>query len=191
MTTSMRACVPPILALSLLATAPARADDWQRKLDAGEILVYPGRAESELVLKAVIDAPPRRVWELVSRCDRYPQTMARVKAARMISRKGQEVICEVTVDMPIPFSDLTAVTRAIHEERGDHFARRWQLLRGDYKVNRGSWELAPFAGQTGRTLVVYHVHAVPNVSVPRWIRDAAQRRSLPDMIRKLRKLAGS
>lgn len=187
----MRALLPTVLlSLSLLAPTPLRAEDWHGRLDGGEILVYPGAAESELVLKAVINAPPRRVWELVSRCDRYSQTMARVKAARMISRKGPEVICEVTVDMPIPFSDLTAVTRAIHEERGGRFARRWQLLRGDYKVNRGSWELAPFAGNAQRTLVVYHVHAVPNVSVPRWIRDAAQRRSLPDMIKKLRKLAG-
>jgi len=39
-------------------------------------------------------------------------------------------------------------------------------------------------------VVVYRVHARPNVSLPRWIRESAQRRSLPEMIRKLRKLAG-
>jgi ribosome-associated toxin RatA of RatAB toxin-antitoxin module len=182
----------PVVAFSLLIASPALGDDWQRKLESGEILVYPapGGAEGELVLKAVVDAAPRRVWDLVSRCDRYAETMSRVKSGRLLSRKGKEVICEVTVDMPIPFSDLTAVTRAIHEERGDRFSRRWQLLRGDYKANRGSWALEPFAGNPRRTLVVYRIHAVPNVSLPRWIRDSAQRRSLPEMIRKLRRLAG-
>jgi ribosome-associated toxin RatA of RatAB toxin-antitoxin module len=179
------------VALALASASPVLADDWQRKLAGGEILVYSTAVAGELELKAVIEAAPRRVWELVSRCDRYAQTMARVKAARLISRKGQEVICEVTVDMPFPLSDLTAVTRAIHEERGDRFARRWQLLRGDYRVNRGSWELAPFAGNARRTLVVYRVHAVPKVSLPRWVTVAAQRRSLPDMIKRLRTLAGA
>lgn len=180
-----------VIALLILSVGPASgaADRWSRALSRGEILVD-GRAD-EVVVKAVVDAPPQRVWDLVSRCGRYTRTMERIKAARELSRDAGRVVCRVTVDMPFPYADLTATTRAIHSEDPGHqrFSRRWDQIQGDYKVNRGSWELRPFNGDRGRTLVIYRVEAVPKAWVPDWIRQKAQRRSLPQMIKKLRRLA--
>jgi len=177
------------LASLLLLAGPAMARDrWQRSLDRGEILVYTRSAARgpEVVVKAVIDAAPERVWRLVSQCNHYRQTMLRIKAAREISRRDSEVICRVTVDMPFPYSDLTATTRAIHRAGPEQYSRRWELINGDYKVNRGSWVLTPYRGDRRRTLVVYRAQAVPKAWVPDWIRRKAQQSSLPDLIRHLR-----
>jgi hypothetical protein len=40
-------------------------------------------------------------------------------------------------------------------------------------------------------MVIYQVQALPKVWIPGWIRDKAQRSSLPDMIRRLHTLARS
>ena len=181
----------PLIVITILTALTAGADGadrWQRALDRGEILVH-ARDGGEVVVKAVINAAPRKVWALVSRCDRYPGTMPRITAARELSRQKGRVVCRVTVDMPFPYSDLTATTRVIHRESTDRFSRRWKLMHGDYKVNRGSWELSPYRGDAGRTLVIYKVRAVPKAWIPDWIRRKAQKASLPKMIRQLRKLS--
>lgn len=191
----MRRTLTASLVVTTLIAAPAAAEGrWSQALDRGEILVY-SRAPSkgstpEVVVKAVIDAPPQRVWDLVSRCGSYVRTMPRIKAAHELSRKENRVVCRVTVDMPFPYSDLTATTRVTHRTypRGRGFSRRWELVKGDYRVNRGSWELRPFKGDPRRTFVVYRAQAVPKAWIPGWIRRTAQKRSLPEMIRRLRRL---
>jgi ribosome-associated toxin RatA of RatAB toxin-antitoxin module len=180
-----------LLALSPSARggSPPKEED---ALDRGEILVtsHPVAGSAPLVeMKAVIEAPPSKVWAVVSQCARYPKTMPRIKAAEQLSAKGKEVICRVTVDMPFPYSDLTATTRAIHEVGDGRYSRRWELISGDYRVNRGSWQLTTFRGSPGRTLAVYRVQALPKVWIPGWIRDKAQRSSLPDMMRSLRRFS--
>jgi len=180
-----------LAALLVLVAAPARAADrWEQALARGEILVHREGA-AEVVVKAVVDAAPQRVWALVSRCGRYTTTMERIKAARELSREAGQVVCRVTVDMPFPYSDLTATTRAVHAEDRERqrFSRRWNQIEGDYRVNRGSWELRPFNGDRRRTLVIYRAEAVPRAWVPDWIREKAQRRSLPRMIERIRRLA--
>jgi hypothetical protein len=63
-------------------------------------------------------------------------------------------------------------------------SRTWHLKSGDYKVNDGSWELKPL--DKGGTLVTYTVHAEPNSSVPDWIREAAQKKTLPELFERVK-----
>jgi len=90
--------------------------------------------------------------------------------------------------MPFPYSDMTATTRVVHRVAGGRWSRRWTLIHGDYTVNSGSWLLRPFRGDANRTLVVYRAHAAPRAWVPGWIRERAQKKTLPEMILKLRRL---
>lgn len=187
---TLRAALALVISCTVGGADAAQPGDLERALARGEILVDSRAASGtpEVVVRAVIDAAPKRVWELVSHCARYPSTMPRIKAAREVSRQGKVVVCRVTVDMPFPYSDLTAVTRAIHETSDGRYSRRWELIEGDYRVNRGAWELAPFRGDPGRTLAVYRVQALPKAWIPAWVREKAQRRSLPEMMRNLRRL---
>ncbi len=182
-----------IAVLALAAPAPAAATDWMAKLDRGEIIVYSREVRNsstrEVVVKAVIDAPPQKVWPLISRCNDFTRTMPRVKKSKEISRKGNVMVCTTTVDMPFPYSDLTATIKAVHTLRKGYWKRRWDYIRGDYRKYEGSWVLTHFKGSKTRTLLAYRAHAKPKAWVPDWIRRMAQKRSLPNMIKKFRRLA--
>ena len=181
-----------ILLVVALVPLPAAAGDWVARLDRGEIFVYTRHVRNsstqEIVVKAVINATPSRVWRLISRCNDFPRTMPRIKASRELSRKGNRVVCRTTVDMPFPYADLSSTVTAVHSVGKGRWVRRWDQIRGDYRKYQGSWVLTHFQGQQARTLLVYRAHVKPRAWIPDWIRRAAQKRSLPDMIKKFRKL---
>lgn len=170
----------------------ALADRWTAKLDAGEVLVYTrkiaGSAEPETVMKAVIDAPPRRVFNLLADCDAYTRTMPRIAAAKRLKKTASSDVCRVTVDMPFPYSDATSTCESRYKVSKTKLVRRWRLLSGDYQRNEGSWTLTPFKGDPERTLAVYRTVTVPKAWVPAWIRRAATKRMLPKTIARFRKV---
>jgi ribosome-associated toxin RatA of RatAB toxin-antitoxin module len=187
----MRTNVAPWLAAAvLLASAPASAQSEEARLEKGEVVVttraVKGSDTPETIGKAVIEAPPVKVWNIINKCGDYVRTMPRIKASKELSRQGSKVVCRVTVAMPAPYSDLTATTEAAHTESASRYARVWKMIEGDYKVNQGSWVLTPFKGEAKRTLAVYTVHAEPKAWVPAWIRKKAQQKSLPEMMDRLR-----
>lgn len=182
----------PIIAILLLALPTlALADNAKDRLGAGEIIVKTsevgGSATPKLRAMAVIDAAPEKIWPIIDQCANYPTTMVRIAAAEELSRKGTKVRCRVTVDMPFPLSDLTAVTEATHTVKpGELWERKWKLEEGDYKINSGSWRLVPFNDEKTRTLVVYEVLADPKMSIPDGIKKAAQKKSIPELLEHLR-----
>jgi ribosome-associated toxin RatA of RatAB toxin-antitoxin module len=167
------------------------ADDLSARLDAGEIIVsseaVPGSDVPRAKMKAVIDAPPHKVWAIVEKCGDYSKTMPRIAASKELWRDGGTVVCEVTVDMPFPLTNLTSRTQAtLTVEPGVRYERRWKLLSGDYRVNEGYWRLEPFAGDPERTLASYELYADPKIAVPQSFINSAQQKSLPKSVLGLR-----
>jgi ribosome-associated toxin RatA of RatAB toxin-antitoxin module len=137
-----------------------------------------------ITAKAVLSQPPEKVWKLISDCTKYKGRMSRVVAARLVKKEGNKHTCEVTVEMPFPFSNLTATTEAIHEESAEGMSRRWKLVKGDYKRNEGSWEIKPVDGGK-KSEVTYTLHVEPNITLPNSIIEAAQKKSIPDLFVRL------
>lgn len=162
-----------------------------KALDKGEVLSkvveVKGHDVPAIEGKIAINTPPHIVWEVVSNCDRYGERLHKVRAARLLEKKGGEFLCEVEVELPFPLSNLKAVTRARHEASEGRYARVWSLVRGDYRFNEGSWHLSAFEGDPKRTLVLYRVHADPTVSIPAALRRKAQSRAVPDLLERVRK----
>lgn len=179
-----------IVIAGLSAPGAAGADDLPAKGQV-EVKAYPvdGSTSPKIVVRAVMELPPQKIWQIVSDCSTYKDHLPRVAASKLISKDGNKFTCEVTIAMPFPLSNLTAVTESIHEESDKGMSRRWKLLRGDYKVNTGSWEIKPLEGGKS-SLVIYSVHAEPNTAVPDWIRESAQKKALPEMIERVRAEAG-
>ena len=180
-----------LLALAITVAsslAYAQSDD---ALAGGEVFVtsepVAGSEVPRFIVTAVVDAPPAKVFEVVANCARLTERMPRVASAEYVSRTKTGARCKVTLDMPFPLSNLTAITQDRRKESPDIWYRKWTLVEGDYHVNDGSFVLVPFQGDANRTLVTYSIHAIPKTAVPDFLRERAQRSSLPDMIERIRK----
>lgn len=180
-----------VCVLGLLVSSVHAQETYHGRLSKGEIIVetkaVKGSDIPEATVTAVIDAPPSKVWDLISECKNYKKTMIRVAKAQEISRNGKEVVCQVTTAMPWPISDLTAKTKATHKVGPPVWSREWQLIEGDFESNVGSWRIQSFDIENTRSLVVYKVHAVPDLSVPDALIKKAQKDTLPDLIKHIRK----
>jgi ribosome-associated toxin RatA of RatAB toxin-antitoxin module len=173
--------------VSLCALAPGAAlGDDEPKVDIKTFSV-PGSDTPKVVATATLDQPAKKVWAIVSDCSKYKGRMPRIAAAKLLKKEGNVHTCEVTIEMPTPFSNLTAVTEAVHEESDKGMKRSWKLVKGDYKVNTGSWEVKPLG--ENQSQVTYTVHAEPNTAIPAFIREAAQKKTLPDMFAAVRREA--
>lgn len=163
----------------------------ESRIARGEVVVtteaVPGAATPKLLVKAVIEAPPEKVWKVIDDSSSYSAFMPRVKESRELSRVGHEVKTRLTVEMPFPLKNLTATTRGDHQvSEGESYVRRWDLAEGDYKRNSGSWTLTPFRGDAQRTLVAYVLHVEPKMRIPKKIASAVQERAMPALIDAVR-----
>ncbi len=175
-----------------LAAFDVHASDKKARLAAGEILVSSKKVRGfdlpRATVMGVVDATPEKVWGIVSNCADYKRTMERVEQSTLIWKKGNVHRCRVTVDLPFPLSTLTVTTDAVHKVvAGKSWQRSWKLVEGEFVRNNGSWTLAPFNTDASKTLVIYKVHAIPKLPVPDGVLRAAQRKTLPNIIKNLRK----
>lgn len=178
--------------LAALALVPPAAADEADGLDGGKVdvkmVAVKDSSTPMVVVRAIVDSPPAKVWAVVSDCAHYKERLPRIAASRLVKKEGNKHTCEVTLAMPFPLSNLTAVTEAVHEESDKGMTRRWKMVSGDYKFNTGSWEVKPHKGGAA-SLVTYKVHAEPNSAVPDFIKEMAQKKSLPEMIARVREEA--
>ena len=178
------------LLLCLSTPAFAQSKAW---LNKGNISVktykVKGSDTPKVIVKAVVDSPPSKVWKVVSDCARYTKTMNRISESKLISKSGSTYICEVEIDLPFPLSNLRAKTRATHTVTPQKMTRSWNLIKGDFKVNTGSWVVEPFNESGTRSVVTYTVHAEPTTSVPDWVKKKARDSSMPKLIKRVRKEA--
>ncbi|MCP4504422.1 MAG: hypothetical protein GY822_31305 [Deltaproteobacteria bacterium] len=161
------------------------------KLEKGEVLVetevVKGQEIPRARIRAIIDAPPAVLWAIIRDCNGYTKTMNNIAQSKQLSSKGNQVVCEVTADLPFPISDLRGTTRATHTiEKNIHYKREWTLIEGDYSRNEGKWELFAVGEKGEKTLLLYELFAVPNMTLPDFLLKAVTVRALPRTIEKLR-----
>lgn len=182
--------ISPLILLLAAADPLAITDAERARLEQGEVLVgtvqHQGRSMNSA--RAVIDAPPEKVWPLVWNCARFAETMPSIAKSEMVSHEGNTAVCRVVADLPFPMADLTSVSRAVVTvEPGVRWHREWKMIEGDYEVNQGSFTLLPWG--TGKTLAIYRIDARPKIPLPEWVLAKAQSDRLPEMMGRLRKHA--
>jgi ribosome-associated toxin RatA of RatAB toxin-antitoxin module len=184
-----------VLSILILATLASSSDvsgedTHEARLDRGEVIVstrpLPGASVPEVYVEAIMDAPPQKMWALLDRCGDYSHTMIRMKDTKELSRSGDTVRCESTVEMPWPLPNLHGVLVARLAPGPPVWMREWKLESGDYKRNDGSWVLKEWPH--GRTFVEYRMRSEPNTPVPQFIQGMAAEMALQDMMKKFRKI---
>ena len=190
----MRLSTALLFLAALVAPAIALEADEARRLEAGELGVMrhevPGRSVPRVEARALVQAPPEKVWPIIADVAHYKDWMPRVLESEVVSREGDEIVSRLVLDMPFPFGDLTSLTTVVHTvEPGRLYKRVWRLRGGDFLENAGSWTLEPHA--EGRaTRITYEILSEPNVPLPSFILESAQRTSLPELFTRLRDRVG-
>jgi uncharacterized protein YndB with AHSA1/START domain len=186
---AMRATTLFILT-AIVAMAHAQDADEERRLESGEVLVtteeVAGRSVPRVRARALVQAPPEKVWSIIADVARYKDWMPRILESEELSREGDEIVVRLRFDMPFPFGDLSSVTAAVYTvEPGRLYKRTWRLRGGDFLENTGSWTLEPH-GDGRATHVTYEILSEPNVPLPSFILESAQRTTLPELFTRLR-----
>lgn len=181
-----------VLLLLFMCAAPVHAQSTSA-LEKGEVLVKTeevrGSDVPRMVVTAIVEAPPAKVYEIVTNCDKFPERLPRIKDAKTLEKHRDGHTCKVTVNLPFPLSDLTAVTRDRRKAGPDEWFRKWKLVEDaetDYKLNEGGFVLKPYHDDPTRTLLIYSVHAEPKTIVPDFVREKAQKKSFPGMVERIR-----
>ena len=168
----------------------------ERRLDEGEIMLTqlePTGGEGVAVMaKAVIEAPVDKVWPTVRDCEHFKAFMPRVIESHRTPGEDGEFLCFAKIDMPWPVDDMEAETRSKTEELpGGVFRRSWTLSKGTFKHNNGSYEVAPFRGDTARTLLTYKVDVRPSVAIPDMVLKRAQSNTIPNIFVQIGERVGA
>lgn len=189
-----------VVLLSLLATAAAWAepvstppftDAEQKKLAEGGIVTREtvptgGKGVGAMAI-GVIDAPSDEVFAVVRDCQHFWQFMPRTKKSWVKEEPGVGTICHVELSLPFPLPDLWSdSTSLVREEPKGHHYRGWQLVRGTYNHNNGSWTVVPWGDGT-KSIVVYAIDSDPKMAVPDPLIRMGQAGSLPEVISQIRK----
>lgn len=99
----------------------------------------------------VVDAPPERVWKVVTDYNYYDTFMPLMKRSKIRWNNERLVRLELEVGFPAMPAAARMVTALIHYPESHRV--EWVYVEGDIEDTHGSWTLKPFG--EGRTEVVY------------------------------------
>jgi coenzyme Q-binding protein COQ10 len=130
----------------------------------------------------VIDAPPEKVFGIISDYDKYAEFLPEVKRIHTSDRTGNEVKVHYQVEV----MKTIKYTLKMHEQPPHKVT--WSFVEGDFmKDNHGSWVLEP-TGE-GKTRATYTIEMRLGALVPGSIVKALVETSLPKMLEAFKKRA--
>lgn len=123
----------------------------------------------------VINAPPEKLFDIITQYEKYPEFLSEVKKIRVLERKENTVKVQYEVDVIKTIRYTILVT----EERPKRMS--WTFVEGEVmKDNKGSWVLEPDG--EGRTKATYTAELALGPLVPKTIVNALTETSLPKML---------
>ena len=186
---------------SILVFTPVYADEIQTRpaltklevaqLQNGEMIFREAQPTEKpgvaFMAAGLVEHPTKQVWPVIRDCEHYHKFMPRTVVSERRERKGRHSLCYVKLSMPFPLSDLESLVNSYETISGDgRYRRHWNLIKGSYTRNNGSWTVYPFGPQNQMSLLVYRIDINPSMSVPDFMIRKAQRGSLPEIFDAIR-----
>jgi coenzyme Q-binding protein COQ10 len=132
----------------------------------------------------VINAPPEKLFDVITDYDKYGEFLSEVKKVWTSERKGNEVKVHYEVDV----IKTIHYTILVKEERPTRMS--WTFVEGEVmKDNKGSWVLEPDG--KGGTKATYTVEMALGALVPKAIVTKLAETSLPKMLESFKRRAES
>jgi hypothetical protein len=195
-------------ALTLLALLAGSADPgWKQVAREDGITVLSrspeGSSVAELKATALMEAPPQEVWRVIRDYAAYTKIMPYTEESRVLASEqgGRVMVLHCLVNAPL-VDRREFIIRLLDEsdwrEGQGYLKVSWTVAteglpparEGVVRVplNTGYWLLEP--REEGRkTFATYYLHTDPGGALPRWVANKANRTSLPDVLRAVRKHA--
>lgn len=188
----------------LTSNVQAQDGDW-KEVSRGKNLVVSTRARAGSPIAEVravgrVDASPATVKAVLDDRDRYPGFMPYVSEVRVLSANAAARTLVAYMRLNPPLVGERDYTIAVRDETrpGGGFLTSWQVANEQgpaekpgvvrVKVNEGSWLLEPDNGGAA-TRATYTLFTDAGGSVPKFVVNQANRRSLGDLFAAVRKTA--
>ncbi len=190
----------PALACCAATAAPPAPD--MAALEGGAVQVVeapngglPGKAFTAWTL---IAASVPRLCAMVQDYPSYASYMPNTKSALPVGAGDGYVLVDMTLDLPLGQEKKYRLRLEPQQPAPSQCRLNWRLVPTGLAAGEtiadttGYWQFTPASGDSGKTLVEYHVYADPG-PVPYgfgWIVDMMSKRSLPRTLEALRAQAG-
>lgn len=194
-------------ALPLLLVLAGAEPSWQQVARDDGITVQArtpeGSSVSEVKAIALIDAPPQDVWRVIRDYANYTRFMPYTDESRVVATEQEGKVTFFYCLVNAPMVDKRDFFIRIQDESdwqdGKGFLKSTWTVTTDkapaeregvvrVKVNNGYWLLEP-REEGKKTFVTYYLLTDPGGSLPRFIADKANKKSVPDVVRAVRKNA--
>jgi len=184
----------PTTLAACLAMASVRVLAWEptaeqrAELASGGVIVVAdvdsSRRSGEVQAAVQIAAGAEEIFRTLTDCTQALEFVPHLERCSVLERAPDDSwqVVEQDLDYGWYRPRITVVFRAEYEP----FERiRFTQVRGDLKVNEGTWQLTP-THDGASTIVTYSVRVVPRFYVPRRMMQSSLKRDLPDLLRGLR-----
>ena len=196
--------LPAVSLLVVLCGAPETA--WKQVARDDGITVMArtpeGTSVAEVKATALVEAPADAVWRVIRDYGNYVKTMPYTQESRVLSseQEGKVTVFYCLVNAPMvaqrdfiirildesDWKDGQGYLKATWTSSHQSAPEREGIVR--VKLDTGSWVLEPREGGT-KTFVTYSLLTDPGGSLPGWVADTANKKSVPDVLRAVRKYA--
>ena len=196
----------PVLPLLVLLTGAAEPA-WQQVAHDDGITVQArtpeGSSVAEVKASALIDAPPQDVWRVIRDYANYTKFMPYTEESRVVATEQGGKVTTFYCVVNAPMVDKRDFVIRIQDESdwqdGKGFLKSTWTATTDkapaeregvvrVKINNGYWLLEP-REEGKKTFVTYYLLTDPGGSLPKFIADKANKKSVPDVLRAVRKNA--
>ncbi|HZI02382.1 MAG TPA: START domain-containing protein, partial [Archangium sp.] len=162
-----------------------------------------GGSVSEVKATTLVDAPPHEVWRVIRDYTNYTKTMPYTQESRVLASEQEGKVTVFYCLVNAPLVDKRDFIIRIRDESdwkdGQGFLKSAWTVTTDgapavrdgvvrVKLNNGYWLLEP-REEGKKTFVTYYLYTDPGGSLPKWIADKANKTSVPDVLRAVRKHA--
>jgi hypothetical protein len=185
----------------LICLALSASGNWELANETDGIKIFTRAKEGSSVreVKAMgeIDAPAERVFKVIGDYDHYTEFMPYLRESRVVAREGKATFVYGYVAPPM-VSNRDYTLKIIDDSVGGDspmFKVSWTPAndrgpptRGGtvrLAINSGSWTLEPTPD--GKTFATYYLYTDPAGSIPTFLVNKANRESLPDVVKAIRK----
>jgi ribosome-associated toxin RatA of RatAB toxin-antitoxin module len=153
----------------------------------------PGSDVREVRAVGEIDAPPEKVYDVITDFEHYAEFMPYLEDGKVISRTQDEVVTWAIMNAPM-VSRRDWVVR-VKLDPAKKAGTTWTVATEGppptdkavrLKINDGSWKLEALDGGK-RTRATYYLYTDPGGSIPTWIANKANTMALPDLFEAIRK----